>query len=178
MPKNTSQPAALRKENWETPQWLINELKREFPILLDLAADFSNFVAPMFITEIFSEGTDARLAACREQLKGQWAFINPPYQRNGGTGKFVLRAVELAHRTGMGLIVLVPASVGSKWFHEAIFAHFDHVVFPRRFAFVEPGGDHENIKGSAQFDCALAVGGLPLTQKQTKALKSLGHWFG
>lgn len=154
------------KLDWETPQWLVKYVKNDFPLVADLCADEQNAVTPFFVTkelDIFSDETEQRITANSESLlaMGPWFWINPPYEPRGRTGLYVQRAVEiLPERYGFGLIALIPASVGSAWWRRHVYPHFDVLVFPPRFGFVERGSpqvyDESCTKSSARFDCALA----------------------
>ena len=75
--------------NWETPQWLFDELNKEFHFTLDAAADSKNFKVVPF------------LSAEQDALKCKWSgrvWCNPPYGRD--IGKWVQKAYEESVRGG------------------------------------------------------------------------------
>lgn len=75
--------------NWETPQWLFDELNDEFHFTLDAAADSKNFKVLPFLT------------AEQDALKCKWSgqvWCNPPYGRD--IGKWVQKAYEESVRGG------------------------------------------------------------------------------
>jgi hypothetical protein len=91
------------------------------------------------------------VAGLSNALEGSsYAWINPPYQGGGKTGMFVARAAELCIENGLGLVALIPASVGSRWWRECVDPFFDFVIFTPRLTF-------SGAPASAQFDSAVCV---------------------
>lgn len=94
------------KEDWVTPQYLYDELHKEFSFTRDLAASASNAKHPNY----YSEEHDS--------LKQPWVgvcWLNPPYGR--GIGRWMHKALE-ASRDGATIVALVPARTDTKWWHD------------------------------------------------------------
>ena len=145
-----------RREDWSTPIELFATLSRSHGFVIDLCASRQNAMCDFWITEgvdIFSPlGEEVARNAARafHAFEHPYAWINPPYQGSGKTGLFVVRAVELCLAHGLGLVALIPASVGSTWWRESVDPFFDFVLFTPRLRF---GG----APSSAQFDSAICV---------------------
>ena len=143
------------RTDWRTPGWLINIVTEAFRITHDLAADSSNALAENYI-DIHE---DLLLA---DELPGYdeaddrltYAWLNPPFIKGGQTAKYVAAGVRLCEAHGMGLVCLLPASVGSLWWHTHVFRRFGTVAFPRRVHYDRPGG---NGHTSCMFDSSLLI---------------------
>lgn len=94
---------------WETPQWLFDQLNKEFKFTLDPCATRDNAKCKKY----FTEGMDG--------LKQDWTgtvFCNPPYGRK--IGLWVKKAFEEAQK-GVIVVMLIPARTDTKWFHTYIY---------------------------------------------------------
>lgn len=156
MSNNVHNTTSTRREDWGTPLSLFHELQRTFNFVVDLAADELNTLCDHYVDEemdIFSPRADdvvrKAVDACSEDGP-PYAWLNPPYKTGGRTGDYVTRAYQLVHKTDMGLIALVPASVGAQWWVENVCPMATVVVFTPRLKF-------QGAKHGAQFDTALAV---------------------
>lgn len=159
MSLNKTNNSGTRREDWGTPRDLFAALSEEHNFVIDLAASRENTLCDSFIDEtidLMSERASRylRSAVGADLPPNPYAWINPPYKGGGGTGDFVLRAVELCVVNELGLVALVPASVGSVWWREAVHSCFDFVIFTRRLTF-------EGAPATAQFDTALCILGHP-----------------
>ena len=97
-------------DQWETPEYVFDELDREFNFTLDVAADERNKKCEKF----FSKEDDG--------LSQEWSgtvWCNPPYGRQ--IGKWVKKASE-AKGT---VVMLIPARTDTKWFHDYILGKAD-----------------------------------------------------
>jgi hypothetical protein len=101
-------------DHWETPEWLYKELDAEFHFEFDpcpLRADFDG-------------------------LAIEWKrsnFVNPPYNRKDKP-RFIQKAYE-EWKKGKTTVLLIPAAVSTKQFHELILPNAE-VRFPKgRIAF-------------------------------------------
>lgn len=156
MSLNVTGNADTRREDWGTPVELFATLSRSHDFVVDLCASRQNALCDFWITEgidIFSPlGEEVVRNASRafDHVDHHYAWINPPYQGSGKTGLFIARAAELCRAHGLGLVALIPASVGSNWWREAVDPFFDFVLFTPRLRF---GG----APSSAQFDSAICV---------------------
>ncbi|MFT8362938.1 MAG: phage N-6-adenine-methyltransferase [Sporolactobacillus sp.] len=96
------------KMDWETPQWLFDQLNEEFDFGLDAAANALNRKCDSWI----SEEIDA--------LQADWygdgnVWLNPPYGRH--IGQWIEKAYQES-RKGMTVVVLVPARTDTAWWHD------------------------------------------------------------
>ena len=152
MSKNEANWKENRREDWATPAKIFDPLNEVFSFAIDLCASHENAKVPTYIAEVTNLLTvspdEIRLRIGIQQ--GGYAWINPPYQTHGGTGKFIKKAAELCTECGMGLVALIPVSTGTKWYRESVFQNFDAVIFPPRFGF-------EGAGQNATFDCAIWV---------------------
>jgi hypothetical protein len=100
----------------------------EYGIELDVAADEGNSIVPKHLFDAFSEPWCAT-----------W-FCNPPYSR---IGPWVARAIDQSLLCGG--IMLVPASVDTHWFHQAIESgRCRFWLFRGRIRFIAPPGTRES----------------------------------
>jgi site-specific DNA-methyltransferase (adenine-specific) len=119
-------PTAVTQE-WGTPQWLFDDLNKEFHFVLDACATAAIAKCPKF----FSVQEDA--------LMQRWArstYCNPPY--GIALKRWIQKAYEEAVR-GCTVVMLLPARTDVEWFH--------------RYCFV-PGTEIRFIKGRIGFDGA------------------------
>lgn len=164
MSLNVKNETGTRREDWGTPIDLFMTLASEHDFVIDLCATGENKLCEYFIDpsiDLFSPGADKYVEKALELITSAdslpivpWAWINPPYQGGGKTGLFVARAVELCKAHGLGLVALIPASVGSVWWRDSVAPFFDFVIFTRRLQF-------QGAPATAQFDTAIAVMGAP-----------------
>lgn len=108
---NTDLMFSSKSDDWETPQWLFDELNREFHFTLDPCADKHNHKCEKYYTK-----EQDGLSKCWE---GERVFCNPPYGRK--IGSWVKRCY-LHGRVGEGIaVMLIPARTDTIWFHEYIY---------------------------------------------------------
>jgi len=94
------------KDSWETPQWLFEELDKEFHFDLDAAASDKNHKCKYYIKE--------------DSLNVPWwgnVFVNSPYSQ---WQKFVKKAFE-EWCNGITVVMLLPARTDTKAFHRYIY---------------------------------------------------------
>ena len=152
MSKNQANHNENRREDWATPAKIFDPLNEIFNFSIDLCASHENAKVPNYITaetNLLSISSEW-LFVTGNTKAGDYAWINPPYQTHGGTGKFIKKAVELCTECGLGLVALIPVSTGTKWYREAVFQNFDAAIFPPRFGF-------EGAGQNATSDCAIWV---------------------
>lgn len=98
--------------DYETPQELFDELNKEFQFTIDVCADVNNHKVGVWFDESLN-GLE------RDWGKSNWC--NPPY------GKDIPKWVEKAsneiknNSTCKTIVMLLPARVDTKWFHEYIY---------------------------------------------------------
>lgn len=100
---------------WSTPKDVFDTLNAEFHFDLDAAADQQNAMCAEYLTE----QDDALSVPWHGRV---WA--NPPYGR--GIGQWVAKA-WLESERGATVVMLLPASTDTRWFHE--YAPFGDVRF-------------------------------------------------
>lgn len=106
---NTSLMFSSKTDKWETPQDFFDELNREFGFSLDVCALPENAKTTRYYTPE------------QDGLAQPWegvVWCNPPYGRQ--IGKWVERAA-LAAKSGVVVVMLLPARTDTKWFHEYIY---------------------------------------------------------
>lgn len=97
------------KQDVETPEELIDAVERRFgPISFDLAANAANAKYERF----FTEADDALSQPWDDLADGGLLWLNPPYAHITPWARKCVASAELGARIAM----LVPASVGSRWY--------------------------------------------------------------
>jgi len=99
---------------WETPQWLYDELDLEFDFDLDAAANDDNTKCEWYFTEQ-DNGLLIPWFNGQEGVRNVW--VNPPYGR--GVGVWVQKAYIESQR-GATVVMLLPARTDTAWFHDWI----------------------------------------------------------
>ena len=98
-------------DDWETPQWLFDQLNEEFYFGLDVCASAENTKCLYF----FDKKTDG----LRQNWGGRGTiWCNPPYGRE--ISAWVQKAAEEAEH-GNTTVMLIPARTDTKWFHEYVY---------------------------------------------------------
>jgi len=101
-------------DHWATPDWLYDELNKEFKFDFDPCPLNSDF----------------------DGLKVKWGksnFINPPYNRIDKP-KFIQKAFE-EWKKGSNCVLLIPSATGTKQFHELILPNAEIRFLKGRIAF-------------------------------------------
>lgn len=91
---------------WSTPQWLFDELNKEFGFQIDVCADADNTKCEKFYT------------AEDDGLLMPWGKVNwcnPPY---GNRIKDWLQKAVREQANGNTTVVLIPSRTDTRWFHE------------------------------------------------------------
>jgi phage N-6-adenine-methyltransferase len=92
---------------WETPQWLFNELNAEFGFTLDVCATADNAKCTNYYTPE------------QDGLSREWCgicWMNPPYGRQ--IGAWIRKAYESAQADIAIVVCLVPARTDTAWWHD------------------------------------------------------------
>lgn len=95
-----------KTDNWATPQWLFDELDREFHFTLDVCASEENAKCKNFFSKV------------QDGLQQEWTgtiWCNPPYGRQ--ITKWVEKASQTAEN-GHTAVMLIPARTDTAWFHD------------------------------------------------------------
>lgn len=139
------------QQDYRTPPDFLRAVERKFGVQIgfDLACTRENAVAPF---GIYHPGQDALASPWPEMAPGHAAFCNPPFGRSGAFARVASECVGHCRS-----ILLIPASVGSKWFAEHV-AGIACVVFLRpRIEFLLPDGTP--CGAGINRDCMLAAYG-------------------
>lgn len=102
-----------KRNDWETPQHLYDELNREFHFTYDVAADSTNYKHENYYTEDIDGLTQNWSGIC---------WCNPPYGRN--ICKWVRKAHEEAER-GVKTVMLIPSRTDTLYFHDYIYNRYE-----------------------------------------------------
>jgi len=136
-------------DEWETPQWLYDELEEEFHFMMDAACTEKNCKAN---GGYFSDLGDDALTA--DWSKYGTHFCNPPYSR-GLQKLFVKKAAE-ERLKGVTSVFLIPARTDTKAWHTFIWDKVNHQ--PRE------GIEVRLLEGRLKFE----VDGKPMLDKNGK----------
>jgi len=102
-----------KSDNYITPKWLINDLKKEFDIKLDVCTTKDN---PLNIPQFFWYPEWDGIDGCAEWQT--WSYCNPPYSE---ASLWVEKAYNENKYRDIRSILLLPARTDTKWFHEYIY---------------------------------------------------------
>lgn len=132
-----------KKDDWETPQKLFEELNKEFIFDVDVAASDGNAKMPNY----FTKEDDALV----QNWNGN-VFCNPPYGRD--LRKWIEKAYEEYLRDPERTIVLlIPARTDTSYWHDFVFYKAEIRFLRGRLKF-EVGGES---KDAAPFPSALVI---------------------
>lgn len=113
------------RQDWETPQWLFDQLNAEFHFIMDVCASAENAKCPAY----FDEADDA--------LQWPWigsCWMNPPYGK--GLDRWIRKAYE-SSREGATVVCLVPAKTDTRWWHQYVEGKAEVRFIRGRLTFVE-----------------------------------------
>jgi phage N-6-adenine-methyltransferase len=132
------------KDDYITPDWLIEDLKKEFDIKLDVCTTKDN---PLNIPQFFWYPEWDGLNACSEWQT--WSYCNPPYSQ---VYAWVHTAFLQNKYNSIGIIMLLPARTDTKWFHEFIYDN------PRcEIRFIKGRLKFKGTKNSAPFPSMIVI---------------------
>ena len=147
-----------KKDDWETPQWLFNELNREFSFDLDSASNHNNAKCSRYFTEEEN--------GLLQEWNANAVFVNPPYSE-------VSQWVEKAYyewKTGNAktIVMLIFAKTETKWFHKYILPHAEIRFIKGRLKFEFNG----HSKSPAPFGSMVVI-----WSNNAKKMKTLKAFF-
>ena len=126
------------RQDWRTPSHLFADLNREFGFDIDLAASPDNALCRRYYTE------------ADDALRQPWApwacYLNPPYAR---LYPWVQKAYDES-RKGATVVMLLPASTDTRWYHDIIQPHAEVRFLRGRLKF-------EGAQHPATFASMLAI---------------------
>lgn len=99
-----------KSDEYSTPQYLFDSLKKEFCFNLDPCATASNHKCNDFYT-MEDNGLE-------QDWGGKHVFCNPPYSK---ISKWVEKAYYEAHKDNTVVVLLIPSRTDTKWFHNFIY---------------------------------------------------------
>jgi len=124
---------------WRTPQWLVERLRAEFggAIELDPCTERCNPTGAKQILTPFEDG-----------LTSEWPFartiyVNPPFIDAAKWAEKTILEAARSHKPRV--ILLLPAAVGTKWFHDLWERADDALFLKARLRFEDANG---NLSGS------------------------------
>jgi phage N-6-adenine-methyltransferase len=118
MPNSGLNVKTAQRDDWRTPVALFNRLNSEFHFTIDAAADRLNTLLPRFWTQ-----QDNALTA---SWSGERIFCNPPFSLKA---EFAAKA---ARREAEVCVMILPATVEQRWFHEHAIGKAQRLLIPRR----------------------------------------------
>ena len=122
-----------KKEDWETPQNLFDELNKKYSFTVDVASSNTNYKVQKHYT-IKDNGLI-------QDWENERVWCNPPY------GREILKWVEKAYFSNADIVVmLLPARTDTRWFHNYIYKK-DRV----KIEFIKGRLKFGNSKNSAPF---------------------------
>lgn len=125
-------------DNWATPQWLFDDLDKEFHFTLDVCADDQNHKCEKYYTK------------ADDGLKNSWegsVFMNPPYGRE--IAKWIWKAYS-ERANCKTIVMLVPARTDTSWFH-------DYIYHEAEIRFLRGRVRFEGAKWNAPFPSMVAI---------------------
>jgi len=129
-----------KTNEWATPQWLFDELNKEFNFTLDPCATKSNHKCE----EYYTKEDDGLIFS----WKDKHVFMNPPY--GGVTGIWIKKAWEESKK-GAIVVCLIPVRTDASFWHDIIFPYATQIRFIRgRLKF---GG----VKDTAPFSSGIVI---------------------
>lgn len=134
---NTGVMFSSKTDQWETPQWLFDELNEEFDFTLDVCATPDNAKCEKFFSpEVNGLGQDWK-GVC---------WLNPPYGRE--IGKWIEKAYTESQK-GATVVCLVPSRTDTRWWHD--------YCIKGEIRFLKGRLKFGNSKNSAPFPSAIVI---------------------
>lgn len=139
--------------NWETPETFFDTLSAMFgPFTLDAAATAKNSKCARYWTSKDNALTQSWKVYGAGQAGGA-TFCNPPYGK--GLAAWVEKGAAEAAIQKVNVVMLLPARMDSRWFHNIVMPRANHVFFVKgRIKFKLPGK-----KNAATFPSIVVVFG-------------------
>ena len=128
---NTDLMFSSKTDLWSTPQYLFDELDKEFHFTLDPCADETNHKCEKYYTK----EQDGLI----QDWQGETVFCNPPYG-NKETGLWTKKCYEESLKKDTTVVLLIPARTDRISFHEYIYGKAEIRFIKGRLKF----GDGKN----------------------------------
>ena len=130
-------------DQWATPQYLFDQLDREFHFDLDVCADETNHKCARYF--------DRSMNGLEQEWTGT-CWMNPPYGRE--IGKWFEKANLSARGGGAVVVCLLPARTDTRWWR-------DHVMEATELRFIQGRVRFGNADTGAPFPSVIAIFGTP-----------------
>ncbi len=128
------------RTTWETPQFLFDDLNKEFGFIIDLCADATNHKCDKYF--------DLEQDSLKQDWgKDQVCWMNPPFGR--GIEVWVQKAYE-AGLKGNTVVCLFPVRTDTKWWHNYVMKAYEIRLMNRRISF-------EGSKNKAPFPSCIVI---------------------
>jgi len=131
---------------WATPQYLFDELNREFGFTLDPCATPENAKCDKFYT-IHDDGLV-------QDWSGETVYVNPPYGRK--TGDWIEKAI-VESRKGSTVVCLIPAKTETRWWARFWDYERHRPVHGVQVRFIFKRVKFGESKINAPFPCAVVI---------------------
>lgn len=142
---NSSRPyhPPAQSQEWETPQYLFNQLDAEFHFGLDAAATTENAKCACYYSLPEFDG----LYEPWSGMGWEAVWVNPPYGRR--LQEWTSKAVRES-QLGATVVMLLPSRTGTRWFHRDVlpFAEIRWLFGRLRF---------EGTTSAAPFDAMICI---------------------
>lgn len=129
-----------KSEEWETPQWLYDELDKEFNFVLDPCATHKNHKCKRWITKEYDGLT-------KDWAHHERVFMNPPY------GRVIQHWMKKAYEEflkGATVVCLVPSRTDTRWWH-------DYCMKATEIRFIKGRLKFGGAKNPAPFPSAIVI---------------------
>ena len=126
---------------WSTPQYLFDELNKKFNFTIDVCADTTNKKVKKYF--------DIKSNGLVQSWQNNICWCNPPYGREIST--WIKKAKDECSSDCV-IVMLLPARVDTKWFHEYIYTNDDCKI-----SFIKGRLKFSGSKNSAQFPSMIVV---------------------
>jgi len=97
-----------KRQDWTTPQYIFDELNKEFSFTLDAASSDKNTKCDRHFTE--------EQNGLEQSWKGERVFINPPFGR--GLWRWYQKAYQETRDSAEIVVMLVPARTDTSYWHD------------------------------------------------------------
>ena len=138
MGKITEGMFSSNSDEWETPQWLFDELNERYAFTLDLAATLENRKCEIFDTDLLPNDPKG--------YAGESCFMNPPYSK---IKDFMRKAYNISEYADC-VVVLIPSRTDTRYWH-------DYVMKASRIEFIKGRLKFSESKQGAPFPSAIVI---------------------
>jgi len=130
-----------KSDEWETPQWLFDELNKEFKFDCDAAANKNNALCKWYLGEDYTGAKENSIiidwlhTLFQDGLTQNYCkvfFLNPPYSK---IGAFMKKAYEESLR-GAIVVCLIPCRTDTRYWHEYVMKAHEIRLIKGRLKFV------------------------------------------